>query len=417
MIEPVSLLIGLLAGAMSVVVAWLWSRQHSTARVARLEAERDAAVRALEEQRELLNRTQAEVRETFAALSREALKENRTDFLHSADGLLAPVRETLGKVQTQLADVDKAREGTFRSVSAQLHALSTAQELLRATTEGLSRSLRSPNVRGKWGELQLRRILELAGMLHHCDFFEKQSAATQDGARRTPDLLVRLPGGTTLIIDAKVPIDAYMAATQETTDAGREQHLAAHARQVREHIRALGGKEYWQQFPDAPEFVVMFLPLEPLLSAAFEQDPTLLEQSAALRVIPATPMTLLALLKAVGYGWQQQDVARNAEEIRSLGRDMYDRFATLVEHLETIGRNIKQSAASYDRFVGSLEQKVMPAARRFKMLGVAATKDVESPDPLRLSVREIRSPDLLSTDVGSDEPSDARHLETDAPVR
>jgi DNA recombination protein RmuC len=289
-------------------------------------------------------------------------------------------------------------------VSAQLQSLSTAQEQLRAATEGLSRSLRSPNVRGKWGEVQLRRILELAGMLHHCDFVEKESVANTDGARRTPDMVVRLPGGTTIVIDSKVPIDAYLASTQATTDAGRQQHLAAHARQLREHVRALGAKEYWQQFPQAPEFVVMFLPLEPLMSSAFEQDATLLEQSAALRVIPATPMTLLALLKAVGYGWQQQDVAKNAEEIRALGRDLYDRFATLVEHLEAVGRNIKQAASSYDRFVGSLEQKVMPAARRFRTLGVAATKDVESPDPLGLSVREVRSPDLLSPTGDDDEP-------------
>ncbi len=404
MIEPVSLLIGLVAGALATLVAWLWSRQQTAVRLARLESERESALRALSEQRDMLNRTQAEVRETFAALSRDALKDNRTDFLHTADTLLAPVRETLGKVQAQLADVDKAREGTFRSVSAQLHSLSTAQEQLRAATEGLSRSLRSPNVRGKWGEVQLRRILELAGMLHHCDFVEKESVANSDGARRTPDMIVRLPGGTTIVIDSKVPIDAYLASTQATTDAGRQQHLAAHARQLREHVRALGAKEYWQQFPQAPEFVVMFLPLEPLMSSAFEQDATLLEQSAALRVIPATPMTLLALLKAVGYGWQQQDVAKNAEEIRALGRDLYDRFATLVEHLEAVGRNIKQAASSYDRFVGSLEQKVMPAARRFRTLGVAATKDVETPDPLGLSVREVRSPDLLSPTEDDDAP-------------
>ncbi len=415
MIEPVSLVIGLLTGALAVAVAWLWTRQDTIGQLARLTAERNAAIRAVEEQRDLLNRTQAEVRETFVALSRDALKDNRTEFLHTADALLAPVRETLGKVQAQLIDVDKAREGTFQSVTTQLRSLSAAQEQLRTATEGLSRSLRSPNVRGKWGEIQLRRILELAGMLHHCDFVEKESAANSEGARRTPDLIVRLPGGTSLVIDSKVPIDAYLSATQAATDAERQDLMAAHARQVRDHVRALGAKEYWQQFPQAPEFVVMFLPLEPLLASAFEHDANLLEQSAALRVIPATPMTLLALLKAVGYGWQQQDVARNAEEIRALGRDMYERFATLVEHLEGLGRNIKQAAASYDKFIGSLEQKVMPAARRFRTLGVASTKPLETPDPLALAVREIRSPDLLGTagpgdttdDETPDEPSPA----------
>lgn len=395
MIEPVSLFIGVSAGATAVVLLWLSTRQGTIRRLARLEAERDAAMRAVDEQRDLLNRTQAEVRETFASLSRDALKDNRADFLHTADALLGPVRDTLGKVQAHLTDVDKAREGTFQSVTAQLRSLSASQDQLRAATEGLTRSLRSPNVRGKWGEVQLRRILELAGMLHHCDFVEKESVSNADGARRTPDMIVRLPGGTSIVIDAKVPIDAYLSAAEATTDARRQEYMASHTRQVREHVRALGAKEYWQQFDQAPEFVVMFLPLEPLLSAAFEQDPNLLEQSAALRVIPATPMTLLALLKAVAYGWQQQDVARNAEEIRALGRDMYERLATLVEHLDGVGRSLKQAAASYDKFIGSLEQKVLPAARRFRALGVASTKTIESPDPLGLAVREVRSPDLL----------------------
>ena len=396
MFDITSLVAGVLAGGGLVTLAWLWTRQTTVQRLARLEAERDAALRAVDDQRELLNRTQVEVRDTFAALSREALKDNRAEFMQTADALLTPVRETLGRVQDQLADVDKAREGTYRSVTTELRALAAAQEQLRAATEGLTRSLRSPNVRGKWGEIQLRRILELAGMLHHCDFVEKESVVGTEGARRTPDLIVRLPGGTTIVIDSKVPIDAYLSAAEATTEDRRRDHLAAHARQVRDHVRALGAKEYWQQFPQGPEFVVMFLPLEPLLSTAFEQDPSLLEQSAALRVIPATPMTLLALLKAVAYGWQQQDVARNAEEIRGLGREMYERLATLVEHIEGVGRNLKQAAASYDRFVGSLEQKVLPAARRFRTLGVASAKTLETPDPLGLAVRPLRHPDLLS---------------------
>ncbi|MFO7302992.1 MAG: DNA recombination protein RmuC [Acidobacteriota bacterium] len=396
MLDLTSLLLGLAAGAAVASLVWLWRHQQVATRLARAEAEREAALAAVADQRELLGRTRAEVRETFAALSREALRENRSDFLQTADSLLAPVRETLDRVQAQLVDVDRAREGTFRSVAAQLQSLAAAQEQLRSTTENLARALRSPNTRGRWGELQLRRIVELAGMLHHCDFVEKASTTTADGARRTPDMVVRLPGGTTIVIDAKAPIDAYLAAVDAVDDATRQQHLAAHARQVRDHIRALGAKEYWQQFPQAPEFVVMFLPLEPLLSTAFEHDGTLLEQSAALRVIPATPMTLLALLKAVGYGWQQLEVARNAEEIRDLGRELYDRFATLVDHIEAVGRNIKQAAGSYDRFVGSLEQKLMPAARRFRALGVATTKrEVETPEPLNLNVRAIRSPDLL----------------------
>jgi DNA recombination protein RmuC len=195
-------------------------------------------------------------------------------------------------------------------------------------------------------------------------------------------------------VDSKVPIDAYLAASNAASDSERLTLLAAHARQVRDHVRALGSKEYWKFFQPAPEFVVMFLPLEPLLSAAFEQDGTLLEQAASLRVIPATPMTLLALLRAVSYGWTQEQLATNAEEIKVIGQELYERLATLVDHLEDVGRNIKQAANSYDRFVGSLEQKVLPAARRFKDLGVTAAKDVELPEPIRLSLRRVSKAEL-----------------------
>jgi DNA recombination protein RmuC len=293
--------------------------------------------------------------------------------------------------------VDKNREGSFQAVRSQLEGLAQAQEQLRSAAEGLSRSLRSPNVRGKWGEIQLRRIVELAGMLEQCDFTEKESTTDGDGQRLTPDLVVKLPGGTSIVVDSKVPIDAYLAAVNATSETDRDARLVDHARQVRDHVRALGSKEYWRQFEPSPEFVVMFLPLEPLLASAFEQDGSLLEQASALRVIPATPMTLLALLKAVAYGGQQQQLAQNAEEIRSIGRELYERLATMVDHLEGVGRNIKQAADSYDRFVGSLEQKVVPGARRFKELGVSSSKDVELPEPLNLSIRRVEKPELTST--------------------
>lgn len=395
MAQPVlTFLAGLGVGAVLVTLLWLWNSRQAAARVARLEAERDAAWDAVGAQRSLLEQTRLDVRDTFAALSREALADTRTDLIETAGALLEPVRETLDKVQAQLIDVDRAREGTHQAVAAELRALSGAQEQLRLTTENLARALRSPNVRGKWGEIQLRRILELAGMLHQCDFVEKVSISTSDGARQTPDLIVRLPGGSNIVIDSKVPIDAYLAASGARTDVERLESIAAHTRQVRDHIRALGAKEYWRQFEPSPEFVVMFLPLEPLLSTAFEHDGTLLDQAAALRVIPATPMTLLALLKAVAYGWQRQDIAKNAEEIRNLGRELYDRLAGMVDHLEAVGRSLKQAADHYDRFVGSLEQKVVPGARRFRDLGVSGTKTLELPDPLNLSVRKVRKEEL-----------------------
>jgi DNA recombination protein RmuC len=234
-------------------------------------------------------------------------------------------------------------------------------------------------------------------MLAHCDFVEKPSGTGDDGARHTPDLIVRLPGDANIVIDSKVPIDAYLSATSARSDAERDDLLARHGRQVRDHVRALGAKEYWRSFEPAPEFVVMFLPLEPLLATAFERDETLFEQAASLRVIPATPMTLLALLKAVASGWQQQALAWNAEEIQNLGRELYDRLATMVEHLEAVGRNIKQAADGYDRFVGSLEQKVLPSARRFRDLGVSSTKQLDTPDQLSLTLRKVRKEELTGS--------------------
>jgi len=399
-------ILGAAAGALVVTLLWLRERPRWAAELARLQAERDGATQSIQDQRSLLEQTRSEIRDTFATLSKNALAENRHEFIQNADMVLTPVLETLGKVQTTLTDVDKAREGTYQAVSTQLQSLSAAQEQLRSATEGLTRSLRSSNVRGKWGEVQLRRILELSGMLAHCDFREKESTTTGDGARQTPDVIVKLPGESSLVIDAKVPIDAFLSATSAATDAERDELLARHARQVRDHVRALGAKDYWRQFDPSPEFVVMFLPLEPLLTTAFEQDGTLLEQAASLRVIPATPMTLLALLKAVAYGWQQQNVARNAEEIQTLGRELYDRLATMVDHLETVGRNIKQAADGYDRCIGSLERKLLPSARRFKDLGVSSTKQLETPEALDLHVRRIDHDELTGETAALSDRSD-----------
>jgi DNA recombination protein RmuC len=388
--------LGVIAAAGLALMFILLRQQRLVADCARLQAEADAARKSAADQSRALADAEAQLRDSFAALSRAALKENRQDFLQNADELLKPVKDTLEKVQSQLTAVDKEREGSFRAVAAQLGSLAQLQDQLRQATEGLSRSLRSPNVRGRWGEIQLKRIVELAGMLEQCDFVEKESVTSDDGGRQTPDLIVKLPGSTSIVVDAKVPIDAYLQAAAAKDEATRAAALAAHARQVREHVRSLGSKEYWKQFQPAPEFVVMFLPLEPLLAAAFEHDGTLLEQAASLRVIPATPMTLLALLKAVAYGWKQQQLAQNSEEIHQLGRDLYERLATMVGHLESVGTNIKQAADSYDRFVGSLEQKVLPGARRFKDLGVSSAKELEIPDPLNLSVRRVRKEELTN---------------------
>ena len=398
--------LGALIGAALVTIVFLLRQMRLAADAARLRAELEGAERALDDQRALVAQTQVQLREAFGSLSKDALKENRADFVQHAENLLRPVRETLARVQSQLAQVDNAREGSYREVRSELGILRESQEHLRQAAEDLTRSLRSPNVRGKWGEVQLKRIVELAGMIEHCDFVEKETS-TGDNGRQQPDLIVKLPGEATIVIDSKVPIDAYLAAAGAKDPSARDAHLAAHVRQMRDHIRTLGAKEYWKQFQPTPEFVVMFLPLEPLLQAAFEQDGSLLEQASSAGVVPATPMTLLGLLKAISSGWKQQQLAKNAEEIQQIGRDLYDRLATMAEHLEGVGRNIKQAADSYDRFVGSLETKVLPGARRFKELGVSSAKELEIPDQLSLSMRRVIKEEL----TGEPPPDDLKTIE------
>lgn len=402
LISVLLLLLGAALGAAGVLLFWMRDRHTLVTDTARLAAERDAALNTVTAQRAEVAETQLQVRDAFAALSRSALKENRDDFMLNAEQLITPVRDTLTRVQQHLSDVDKAREGSFQAVRNELGSLRQAQELLRSTTEGLSRSLGSPNVRGAWGEIQLKRIVELAGMLAQCDFIEKVSTSSESGARQTPDLVIKLPGDATIVVDSKVPISAYRSAVNAADTASRDQFYVQHARQVRDHMKALGAKDYWKQFQPAPDFVIMFLPLEPLLPAAFERDDTLFDLSASLRVIPATPMTLLALLKAIASGWKQQQLAQNAEDIQTLGRELFDRLAGMVEHLEAVGRNIKQAGDSYDKFVGSLEHKVLPSARRFKELGVSSTRDIEEVESLRLEVRPIVKPEL--TNRSDDEP-------------
>jgi DNA recombination protein RmuC len=395
-------LVGAIVGGALTMVLMLIRQTRLSTEAARLSAELEAARQSLDEQRTVLAQTQAQLKDAFAGLSKDALRENRADFVQHAETMLQPMRETLARVQSQLAQVDNAREGSYREVRSELGILRESQESLRQAAEDLTRSLRSPNVRGKWGEIQLKRIVELAGMLEHCDFVEKESATTENGSRQTPDLIVKLPGDAAIVIDSKVPIDAYLTATNAKDEASRAALLAAHARQVRDHVRTLGAKEYWKQFQPAPEFVVMYLPLEPLLQAAFEQDGTLLDQASSVGVVLATPMTLLGLLKAVASGWKQQQLAKNAEEIQQIGRDLYDRLSTMVDHLESVGRNIKQAADSYDRFVGSLETKVVPGARRFKELGVSSAKELEIPDLLNVSVRRVTKEELTGQPPADD---------------
>lgn len=410
--------LGLLVG----VVLWLADRARAAGRTAglaaeaaRLQAELDAERRAAAEKLRTLEDAQARLRDQFAALSAEALRQNNQSFLDLARSVLGefhtraatdlearqkqiaevlePVKASLARVDAQLQEVEKARVGSDEALKAQLAELARTQQSLRAETGNLVRALRSPNVRGLWGEMQLRRVVEAAGMVPHCDFVEKASATTEDGARRTPDLVVRLPGGRQIVVDAKVPIDAFMKAVDATDDGAREALLREHTRQVRAHIESLGRKAYWDQFQPTPDFVFMFLPGETLLAAALEQDPTLIEFGIARNVIPATPFTLIALLRAVAYGWQQDQVARNAEEISRLGRELYERIGTVARHFGAVGKNLGDAMEAFNRAVASFESRLLVTARRFKDLGSGTSDELVELEPLDVTPRALQAPE------------------------
>ncbi len=384
------------------LVLYVRARTDLAAASARLDAERAAAGEKLA----LVERARAELKDTFAALSADALKSNNESFLQLArteleskrgaiEQIVEPLKLSLTRVDSQLQQVERERVGAQARLDAQLRTLGETHQSLQLETNKLVRALRSPNQRGRWGEIQLRNIIERAGMAEYCgDFVEKDAAEDDQGRRAVPDMTVRLPNGSCIVIDSKVPIDAYLRSLEETDDARREALLVEHARQVRSHVKGLSAKSYWARFSPTPELVVMFVPGEPLLSAALSVDQTLFDYAADQRVIPSSPLTLLALLRTVASAWQHQRLAESAEQVRALGAELYDRLALLADHIQDVGHNLKQAGAAYDRFVGSLESRVLVTARRFRELGVSATRELADLEPIHIDVREPRATEL-----------------------
>lgn len=369
----------------------------------RLEAEREK----LAEQRKLLEEAETKLKDAFKALSADALKANREQFLSTADERLKPIRETLDAYQKRLGEVEKARAESYSGLREYLDSLQAAQEGLRTQTTKLETALRgSTRVRGEWGQLALRRVVELAGMSKHCDFQEQTSAGEE--SRQRPDLTVRLPGDRVIVVDAKAPLDAYMEAVEAGDDASRKAAMARHAGAVRGHVRALGQKAYWSQFRNTPEFVVLFLPGESFFSAALEADPALMEDAFGSNVVLASPANLIALLKAVAHGWRQQEMAENAQRIGETGRELYERLCTFLEHFEKIGAGLDRAQASYNDAVGSFERRVRPSAVRLAEQS-AATKELPEPDRAETPRRSLDEPEALPEPAGeaADDAKDA----------
>ena len=391
-------LAGLLIGA-GIVYIWLQQqlsekRQQLTA----LEVRHVSDQKNAEEKLALLEQARDQLKESFQALSSEALSKNNESFLNLAKTTLEkyqegakgdldkrqeainktvePVGIALKTFNERVEKIEERRTQTDASLKQQLQQLAESQVQLSKTTGSLVQALRAPQVRGQWGEMQLRRTVEMAGMINYCDFEEQASVETSDGQRQRPDMIIRLPNERVVVVDSKVPLAAYLDALQSEDPDHQKERMVAHARHIRDHIKALSAKSYWTQFDNTPEFVVLFIPNETIFSAALEQDPQLIEQGVLNKVILATPTTLIALLKAIAYGWQQEAIAREAKEIAALGKELYERVSVVTGHFTKLGKSLDQSVGCYNKAVRSLESRLLVTAKKFDAL------DSASPDAL-----------------------------------
>ena len=413
---PLSVVLAALAGlGLGVLLGW-WMGRASTAEArARLDATLQAERESFQGRLATYHDAEQRLKDAFSALSADTLDANARRFLdlatarlealtsgaqqdlaqrqQSISAALEPVKTALDKVDSTLSAVEAARQQERGQTSTQLASLGETQRQLEAETRRLVQALRAPQVRGRWGEVQLRRVVELAGMEEHCDF-EVQQTIEGDGSALRPDLVVTVPGGRSIVVDAKAPLMAYLEAVEASEADVREARLRDHAGQVRAHVTKLGGKGYWEHLPSTPDFVVLFLPGEAFFSAALQHDPALFEYGVERRVFLAGPMTLLALLRTVAHGWTQEKLAAHAQDISELGRDLYERLCTMFDHLSDLQRKLDGAVQAHNAAIASLESRVLPAARKFKDLGVRSAKDLAEPGPVDRQARLLQAAEV-----------------------
>ncbi|HEX6309408.1 MAG TPA: DNA recombination protein RmuC [Longimicrobiales bacterium] len=387
----------------------------------RLEQERRIAVEKLA----LVDDARTRLADAFHALSAEALNRNNQAFLELArnalgqqhqlakgelearareiDTLVRPLRESLDKVDNRIGALEQVRAEAYGTLTEQVRSLAQTQQALQLETQNLVRALRAPQVRGRWGEIQLKRVVEMAGMIEYCDFVQQETFEDDDGRMR-PDMIVRLPNGRSIVVDSKAPLQAYLEAVEAQSDTVRTERLRQHAQQIRGHIRKLSEKAYWDRLDATPEFVVLFLPGESFYSAALELDPELIEGGVQKQVVLATPTTLIALLRAISYGWRQETITREAQQISSLGRELYTRVRVMAHHFSDMRRALDRTVTSYNKAVSSLEARVLPSARKFRELGAVTTDDIPQLESVDQQARSLQAPELAGL-VQEEEPA------------